>query len=231
MAIPLRDINPTRTFPYVTKALVFINIAVFIYELLNPRFVQQYAFVPALAWEEPYRWVTHMFLHGGVLHIVGNMLYLWVFGDNVEDYYGHGTFLLLYLFWGLAAAFTHYMAVETQASLMAAAGYPGPSPVYMPALGASGAISGVLGAYMVLYPRARILTLILFFVITMVEVPAWAYIGFWFLYQLFYGALEFITLSQSGVAYFAHIGGFIAGALTALVYRKRRATYYWYWTY
>ncbi|MEM1890697.1 MAG: rhomboid family intramembrane serine protease, partial [Pyrobaculum sp.] len=86
MALPLRVINPTMTFPFVTKALVFINVAVFIYELLNPAVIQKYAFVPALAFSEPYRWVTHMFLHGGLLHIVGNMIYLWVFGDNVEDH-------------------------------------------------------------------------------------------------------------------------------------------------
>lgn len=229
MALPLRDRNPTMTFPFVTKALVFINVAVFIYELLNPAVIQKYAFIPALAFSEPYRWVTHMFLHGGLLHIVGNMIYLWVFGDNVEDHYGHLRFLALYLLWGLAAAFVHYWAVASQAALLSAVGVVG-NPMWVPAVGASGAISGVLGAYMVLYPRARILTLTFFIVITLVEIPAWAYIGFWFIYQLFYGALEFITLQSSGVAYFAHIGGFIAGALTALIYRRRRAVhYYWYW--
>ncbi|ACB39155.1 rhomboid family intramembrane serine protease [Pyrobaculum neutrophilum] len=228
MALPIRDVNPTSTFPLVTKALVFVNIAVFIYELMRPEVVDQYAFVPALAWEEPYRWVTHMFLHGGLLHIVGNMIYLWVFGDNVEDHYGHGRFLALYLLWGLVAAFTHYWASAAQASMLAAAG-PFGNPMYMPAVGASGAISGVLGAYMVLFPRARILTLVFFVVITLVEVPAWAYIGFWFLYQLFYGFTELVTLQVSGVAYFAHIGGFVAGAATALVYRRRRREYYWWY--
>ncbi|ABL88414.1 Rhomboid family protein [Pyrobaculum islandicum DSM 4184] len=225
MALPIRDINPTSSFPFVTKALVFINIVVFIYELLNPEIVQKYAFVPALAWIEPYRWVTHMFLHGGLLHIVGNMIYLWVFGDNVEDHYGHGRFLALYIFWGVAAAFTHYWATAAQATLLSAFGLLG-NPMYVPAVGASGAISGVLGAYMVLYPRARILTLTFFIVITLIEVPAWAYIGFWFLYQLFYGFFELFTLQAGGVAYFAHIGGFVAGFLTALVYRRRRRYYY-----
>ncbi|MFZ8839642.1 MAG: rhomboid family intramembrane serine protease, partial [Pyrobaculum sp.] len=186
MALPIRDINPTSTYPVVAKALVFVNVAVFIYELINPRLVPQYAFVPALAWEEPHRWVTHMFLHGGLLHIVGNMIYLWVFGDNVEDHYGHLRFLLLYLLWGVAAAFVHYWASATEAAVMGAAGPVG-NPMYIPAVGASGAISGVLGAYLVLYPRARILTLTFFIVITLIEIPAWAYIGFWFLYQLFYG--------------------------------------------
>ncbi|MEM1837536.1 MAG: rhomboid family intramembrane serine protease, partial [Pyrobaculum sp.] len=136
MALPLRDVNPTRTYPFVTKALVFINVAVFIYELINPAIVQKYAFVPALAFSEPYRWVTHMFLHGGVLHIVGNMIYLWVFGDNVEDHYGHLRFLTLYLMWGLAAAFVHYWAVASQAALLSAVGVVG-DPMWVPAVGAS----------------------------------------------------------------------------------------------
>jgi membrane associated rhomboid family serine protease len=230
VALPIRDINPTSTYPVVTKALVFVNVAVFIYELINPRLVPQYAFVPALAWEQPYRWVTHMFLHGGILHIVGNMIYLWVFGDNVEDHYGHLRFLFLYLLWGVAAAFVHYWASATEAALMGAAGPVG-NPMYIPAVGASGAISGVLGAYLVLYPRARILTLIFFIVITLIEVPAWAYIGFWFLYQLFYGFAELLSPGNvSGVAYFAHIGGFVAGALTALIYRRRRQVYYWWYS-
>jgi hypothetical protein len=229
VALPIRDINPTSTYPVVTKALVFVNVAVFIYELINPRLVPQYAFVPALAWEQPYRWVTHMFLHGGLLHIVGNMIYLWVFGDNVEDHYGHLRFLLLYLLWGVAAAFVHYWASATEAAVMGVAGPVG-NPMYIPAVGASGAISGVLGAYLVLYPRARILTLTLFIVITLIEIPAWAYIGFWFLYQLFYGFTELLSPGNvSGVAYFAHIGGFLAGAATALIYRRRRPTYYWWY--
>jgi len=229
VALPIRDINPTSTYPVVTKALVFVNVAVFIYELINPRLVPQYAFVPALAWEQPYRWVTHMFLHGGILHIVGNMIYLWVFGDNVEDHYGHLRFLLLYLLWGVAAAFVHYWASATEATIMGVAGPVG-NPMYLPAVGASGAISGVLGAYLVLYPRARILTLTLFIVITLIEIPAWAYIGFWFLYQLFYGFAELLSPGNvSGVAYFAHIGGFVAGALTALIYRRRRQVYYWWY--
>jgi len=235
VALPIRDANPTRTFPIVTKALVFINIAVFIYELVNPEIVGSYAFVPVLAWEEPHRWITHMFLHGGLLHIVGNMIYLWVFGDNVEDHYGHLRFLLLYLLWGIAAAFVHYWASATKVALIGAAGSVGNpmnvNPMYLPAVGASGAISGVLGAYLVLYPRARILTLTLFIVITLIEIPAWAYIGFWFLYQLFYGFTELLSPGNvSGVAYFAHIGGFVAGALTALIYRRRRQVYYWWYS-
>jgi membrane associated rhomboid family serine protease len=230
VALPIRDINPTSTYPVVTKALVFVNVAVFIYELINPRLVPQYAFVPALAWEQPYRWVTHMFLHGGLLHIVGNMIYLWVFGDNVEDHYGHLRFLLLYLLWGVAAAFVHYWASATEVAVMEAARLMD-NPMYRPAVGASGAISGVLGAYLVLYPRARILTLTLFIVITLIEVPAWAYIGFWFLYQLLFGFTELLSQGNvSGVAYFAHIGGFVAGVLTALIYRRRRQVYYWWYS-
>lgn len=224
MAIPIRDINPTRRFPLVTKGLVFLNIAVFIYQVIDPNFTYQYAFVPALAWAEPYRWVTHMFLHGGLLHIVGNMIYLWVFGDNVEDYYGRVNFAVLYIVWGVAAAFLHYLSVLAQ---YAATGDP--RLLSLPSLGASGAISGVLGAYFVLYPNARILTLTFFVFITLVEVPAWAYIGFWFLYQLFYGAVELFTLQPSNVAYWAHVGGFLAGAFTALLTRRRRVSYRWTW--
>jgi membrane associated rhomboid family serine protease len=230
VAIPIHDINPTSTYPVVTKALVFVNVAVFIYELINPRLVHQYAFVPALAWEEPHRWVTHMFLHGGLLHIVGNMIYLWVFGDNVEEHYGHLRFLVLYLLWGVAAAFVHYWASATETAVMEAKRLV-ENPMYIPAVGASGAISGVLGAYLVLYPRARIVTLTFFIVITLIEIPAWAYIGFWFLYQLLYGFTELLSPGNvSGVAYFAHIGGFVAGALTALIYRRRRRIYYWWYT-
>jgi len=230
VALPIRDINPTRSFPFVTKALVFVNIAVFIYQILDPAVTAKYAFVPEKASSELYRWVTHMFLHGGILHIVGNMIYLWVFGDNVEDYYGHLRFLLLYLFWGVAAAFVHWASTIAQASMIENP-YLKSYLLKMPAVGASGAISGVLGAYLVLYPHARILTLTFFIVITLIEVPAWAYIGFWFLYQLFYGFIDFFTLQAGGVAYFAHIGGFIAGALTALATRgrRRRVVYYYYW--
>jgi len=230
VALPIRDINPTRSFPFVTKALVFVNIAVFIYQILDPAVTAKYAFVPALASSEPYRWVTHMFLHGGIMHIVGNMIYLWVFGDNVEDYYGHFRFLLLYLSWGVAAAFVHWASTVAQASMIENP-YSKSDLLNKPALGASGAISGVLGAYLVLYPHARILTLTFFIVITLIEVPAWAYIGFWFLYQLIYGVIDFFALQKVEVAYFAHIGGFIAGALTALATRgrRRRVVYYYYW--
>lgn len=222
MAIPIRDVNPTRSFPIVTKSLIFINIAVFIYQLLDDRFTLKYALVPALAFVELHRWVTHMFLHGGLLHLVGNMIYLWVFGDNVEDRYGHFKFLTLYITWGLAAAFTHYLYIQIQAA---------ESPTlakhmfYTPALGASGAISGVLGAYVVLYPHAKIQTLLFFFIIAFIEVPAWVYIGFWFFFQLYYGALEFLTIETTGVAYFAHIGGFVAGLLTALATGRRKYLY------
>ncbi|MFN7105346.1 MAG: rhomboid family intramembrane serine protease [Pyrobaculum sp.] len=220
MAIPLRDINPTWSFPIVTKTLVFINIAVFIYQLAAPQITLKYAFIPALAFTETYRWITHMFLHGGVIHLVGNMIYLWVFGDNVEDRYGHLRFLALYLMWGVAAAFSHLLSILAQPAAR--------ELLLTPALGASGAISGVLGAYLVLFPHARIQTLVFFFIIAIVEIPAWAYIGFWFLFQLYYGVAELFTVQSSGVAYFAHIGGFIAGVLTALVYRGKSRRHWRY---
>ena len=231
--IPLHDVNPSKTFPIVTKALIAVNVAIFVAELIRPEIVEAYSLIPALVAEEPYRLLTHMFLHGGIMHILGNMLYLWIFGDNVEDWFGHLRFLVLYLFWGLAAAAIH-MAVNYAEYLVTG----DPRLLYVPAVGASGAISGVLGAYMVLYPHARIVVLSLIFVIGLFEVPAWAFLGFWFIYQLIYGSLD-LAISAilrvpvfSGVAYWAHIGGFVAGALTAAVskYRSRRRRGYWYYS-
>ncbi len=210
--IPLRDDNPRRTFPFVTYSLVALNILAFLWELsLGPNLqaaLFNIAFIPARYWL-PGNWifdlmtiVVSMFLHGGLLHIGSNMLYLWIFGDNVEDRLGHGKYLLFYLLCGFAATLAH--AAFSPASRV-------------PAIGASGAIAGVLGAYLILWPHARVMTLIpIFFFITVRELPAVILLGLWFVLQLFSGVGSLgVTDAQDlgGVAYFAHIGGFVAGLL------------------
>jgi membrane associated rhomboid family serine protease len=208
--IPLRDDNPRRTVPFVTYTLVALNVLAFLWELSLGENLEKalfaIAFIPARYWI-PGNWVfdlmtigTSMFLHGGFLHIGSNMLYLWIFGDNVEDRLGHGKYLLFYLLCGLAATIAH--AAFSPASRI-------------PAIGASGAIAGVLGAYLLLYPHARVMTLIpIFFFITVREIPAVIILGLWFVLQLFSGVGSLgvqDAQDMGGVAWFAHIGGFLAG--------------------
>lgn len=145
-----------------------------------------------------------MFLHADILHIGGNMLFLYIFGDNVEDAFGHVRYLIFYIVCGLVADFTHILSLTT------------PSELSIPTLGASGAISGVLGAYIIMYPRARVLTLLLFRFIYFVRIPAAVFLGFWFLLQLLYTSLGI----GGGVAYWAHIGGFVAGAIFVLLFKR-----------
>ncbi|RPH96100.1 rhomboid family intramembrane serine protease [candidate division KSB1 bacterium] len=207
--IPIRDENPTRRTPYVTVSLIAINSFVFIYQFLQPSeaqhwitynfgaipllLVRDFNLLPQLP-DHGLTLITSMFLHGGIFHIAGNMLYLWIFGNNVEDYLGHGKFILFYLVCGIAAALTHTLTQIT-------------SPV--PMIGASGAISGILGAYVVLYPRARVVTMLwIFFFVRFVRIPAFIVLGIWFLMQL-PGALG----GQGGIAWFAHIGGFLFGLI------------------
>ena len=223
--IPLRDINPVRTVPLITILIIVANAAVFLYELSLGRrldaFINLYGTVPCeitLECPIPARlnipvWATiftSMFMHGGWLHIAGNMLYLWVFGDNVEDNFGHGKFVIFYLICGLAASFAQ-IAVDPS------------SPI--PSLGASGAIAGVLGAYIVMFPHNRVRNLVtLGFFITTIELPALVVIGFWIVLQIIsqYTASFSHTASSGGVAYMAHIGGFVAGLLLSFVFRSRR---------
>jgi membrane associated rhomboid family serine protease len=208
--IPLRDDNPRRTFPIVTYILVAANVLAFLWELsLGPNLqnaLMNIAFIPARYWV-PGHWgfdvltiLTSMFLHGGLMHIGSNMLYLWIFGDNVEDRLGHGRYLLFYLLCGFLATLAHAVA--------------GPSSP-LPAIGASGAIAGVLGAYILLWPHARVMTLIpIFFFITVRELPAILILGIWFVLQLFSGVGSLgvrDAQDMGGVAWFAHIGGFLAG--------------------
>ncbi len=217
--IPLHDINPRQRFPGVTVLLIGINVLFFLFELsLGERgleqFLMQSAFIPGKLLGDGVSvgdlpaglasGLLSMFLHGGWAHIIGNMLFLWVFGDNIEDRLGHVRYLLFYLLAGYAATFAHAWA-NPQSGL--------------PAVGASGAISGVLGAYLFLHPKARIVTaVILGIFIRFIQVPAWVYLPIWFLLQLLPGlaSLGAPTAETGGVAWFAHIGGFIAGPLLLL---------------
>ena len=218
--IPLRDENPRRTFPIINYLLIGANILGFLWELsLGPeldRAIFSVSFIPARFWV-PGHWsfdlltiVTSMFLHGSLMHIGSNMLYLWIFGDNVEDRLGHFRYLLFYLLCGFCATFAH--AYFSSASRL-------------PAIGASGAIAGVLGAYLILFPRAQVTTLIpIFFFITVRQLPAILILGLWFVLQLFSGVGSLGTMEDNmgGVAYFAHIGGFVMGMACGLLLRTRQ---------
>jgi membrane associated rhomboid family serine protease len=217
--IPLRDVIPTRTWPIVTVALIVANVLVFLHEqTLGPRaldlFVREWGLVPAdFAWD---RMVTSMFLHGGWAHIGGNLLYLWIFGDNVEDRLGHGRFLVFYLLCGAVAG-------------LAQTGINGDSSV--PMIGASGAISGVLGAYILLFPHSRVLTLIpIIFFIQLLEVPAVVLLGLWFLMQLISGVGSLgARADMGGIAFWAHVAGFVAGvALVNLFKQPERQRVEWW---
>lgn len=215
--LPLRDRNPSRSTPVAVYALIATCVAVFLYtaglesEAAQAAFFARYGAVPAqitggLAGTRGL--LTSMFLHGSWMHLGGNMLYLWVFGDNVEDAMGHGRFLLFYLVSGIVASLAH---VVTQPA----------SPV--PLVGASGAIAAVLGAYLVLYPRASILSLVFFGVfVRVVELPALLVLSLWFVLQLVQGVATLGMPGVTTVAWWAHIGGFVAGLALVGVFARRR---------
>ncbi len=222
--IPISDINPRRRFPYVTVALIIINVIVFIYEMLNPNLhmlIYKWGIVPkrlfTFGGREYLTLITSMFLHGNFAHIIGNMLYLWIFGDNVENFLGPAKFILFYLLSGILAGLIH--------SIMYASSM-------IPTIGASGAIAGVMGAYFYLYPNAKVLTLtFLFFYVTIIPVPAFVFLGIWFLMQLIPAFTSFGRLG-AGIAFWAHVGGFISGiVLIILMGGRRRRDYYYnrYW--
>jgi len=175
--------------------------------------VSNYGMIPAyiINGERLYTLFTSMFLHGGILHLFGNMLYLQVFGDNIEDNFGHGRYIFFYFLCGIAAAFTHILTTLYSDIPMGGSSL-------IPTIGASGAISGILGAYLVLYPRARILTAVFYFWIYFARIPAIFFLGFWFILQWLYVLLNI----AGGVAYWAHIGGFVAGMILALLLRRRK---------
>jgi membrane associated rhomboid family serine protease len=204
------DDTQRRTLPYVTYVLIAINVLVFLLELQNgDEFIQQWAFIPHRFAEHPAEQLatvfTAMFMHGSWLHLGGNMLYLWIFGDNVEDSFGHVKYLLFYLLAGIAATAAQFVAL------------PGSN---VPNVGASGAIAGVLGAYILMFPNARINVLLGRQVVAM---PALIVLGFWIVLQLVSGVGSIATTSADvgGVAYMAHLGGFAAGFLMAFLFRGR----------
>jgi membrane associated rhomboid family serine protease len=209
---PLGDDNSQRrTTPYVTFVLIGLNVIMFLLELQGDEpFITRWAFIPArfnaAPASEAVTILSAMFMHGGLMHLGGNMLYLWIFGDNVEDRLGHGTFLGFYLLAGLGATAAQYM-------LNPASGIPN--------VGASGAIAGVLGAYILMFPHAKVNVLVGSVVVSL---PALIVLGLWIVLQLFSGAGTLIDRSEAdtgGVAYMAHIGGFIAGLAMALLFRGR----------
>jgi len=214
--IPLRDDIRAEKRPFVTWGLIGACVGVFIYQTLSgaqdPKagelIIRSYGMTPSDIVSGRHLWtlVTSMFLHANFLHIIGNMLYLWIFGDNVEDAFGHFWYLVVYLFAGIAGSLLQIVLL------------PGSS---IPTIGASGAISGIMGAYLVLFPRARVLTLIpIFFFIRLIYIPAPLLLGFWILIQILSGCGS-APSTGGGVAYFAHIGGFASGVILGLVVRNR----------
>ncbi|HYW48435.1 MAG TPA: rhomboid family intramembrane serine protease [Bryobacteraceae bacterium] len=220
---PLRDTQPSYSKPIVTIALIVVNILVFLFEFSmddysRNTFIALYGLVP-----DQFQWtsvLTSMFLHGGWMHVLGNMWFLWIFGDNIEDILGHGKFLVFYLVCGVVAALSQVALNYTSR---------------VPMVGASGAIAGVMGAYMIKFPRARIETLVfIFFFISRIDVPAWAMLIYWFAMQVLsgVGSIGLTQASQGGTAYIAHVGGFLAGIIlirtlgTRERYSRRRDLYW-----
>jgi membrane associated rhomboid family serine protease len=228
MLLPLRDDNPTKIRPIMTVSLIAVNVLVFLYQLSLPPqegqlFIYQFGAIPAavfgsqtlpsdlVAIPASLSVLTSMFLHGGFMHLIGNMLYLWIFGNNVEDAMGHIRFILFYLITGVAASITHFL-MDVDSTI--------------PTIGASGAISGVLGAYILLYPRAQVMVFVFFGIfIRMMYIPAGIVLGFYFLLQIFQGALTW-GQEGGGVAWFAHIGGFMAGLLLIGLFKKEDVNFF-----
>ena len=225
--IPFKDDNPTYSFPFVTVLLILGNVGVQVYQWTLGPDAQAFVYrLGAIPWEITHfqefprlpldfrsdvpsilTLFTSMFIHGGIVHLFGNMLYLWVFGDNVEALVGHTRFLFFYICCGLMAALTHVVVTPNST---------------IPMVGASGAISGVLGAYFLRFPRAKVHVLIFFlFFIRVVRVSALFVLGFWFVIQVFSGLGSLTPGVGEGVAWFAHIGGFVAGAVLVFFFEKK----------
>ena len=225
--IPIKDTIPRVGFPSVTWTLIIFNGILFLWEISIPKDIlgmafyhfglvparysyPRWAYINGLPFDDYLSFLTNMFLHEGWLHIIGNMWFLHLFGSTLEDRLGHGRFLIFYLLSGIAASAIYFM-VDIRSTI--------------PALGASGAIAGVMGAYMVLFPRARIVTLILIFVFPIfVEIYAFVYIGLWFFLQLFSGTLSFASPETGGgIAWWGHIGGFVTGIMLLPLFRRKQA--------
>lgn len=218
--IPLRDDNPTHRTPIITYFLILVNILVYLFQMLlgpnNEAFVYQFALIPAdvinrVSLGSIFDIFTSMFMHAGLAHIGGNMLYLWIFGDNVEDRLGRFKYLLFYVIGGVVASLTHILT------------NPGSQ---IPTVGASGAIAAVLGAYLVLYPSQKVLTLIpLGFWLRMTLLPASVVLGLWFVLQFFQGVASLGMPDVGGVAFWAHIGGFVSGVVLGWLFKKPEVEY------
>ena len=220
---PLKDTQPSYSRPVVTIAIIALNLLVFVFEFtLGPRtlnaFIEYYGLVPDHF--QVSRIFTSMFLHGGWMHVLGNMWFLWIFGDNIEDLLGHGKYLAFYLLCGIVAALGQVIANPYSTA---------------PMVGASGAIAGVMGAYLIKFPRARIVTLVfVLFFITTIEIPAPIMLAYWFVIQLFsgFGSIARTHLSEGGTAFFAHVAGFVAGIVLVKVmgasgrYNRQRDRYW-----
>jgi membrane associated rhomboid family serine protease len=221
---PLKDTIPSSSFPFVTIGIIVINFVVFLYELtLGPQlntFINQYGVIPShILTTLNKNWLyfipasvpvfSSIFIHGGWMHIIGNMWYLWIFGDNIEDRTGHFRFFLFYVICGVAATVSHI--IMNPAS-------------NLPTVGASGAIAGVMGAYLILFPRSRILTLIFLIIfIQIIEIPAIFFLGFWILLQVVSGSISSgLAQEGGGVAWWAHIGGFFVGLVIVFFFKKRK---------
>jgi len=219
MFFPLKDENPTKTFPYMTLILIALNCFIFFIELglgsyeravLTAKFgVVPYEIThgvdinPKVPFTPYITLITSLFLHGGFLHLLGNMWFLWIFGNNIEDIVGHFKFIVFYLLGGIAASLLQVFIT---------------SPSTIPVIGASGAVSAILGAYMLKFPRARVKTLMFIFIfITVINVPAITFIGIWFFIQL----LNTLLRGSSNVAWYAHIGGFLFGLFTIRIFQKK----------
>lgn len=225
---PLKDDNPTTILPVVTWALIAVNVMVFLYQFslgpsLGQLFAYKYGMIPAVVTGErtlPQRvdavapagsLFTSMFLHGGWMHLIGNMWFLWIFGNNIEEAMGHLRYLIFYLLCGVCASVCHIVF--------------NPDSV-LPSIGASGAISGVLGAYTLIYPHARVWTLIFFFFfIRVLYIPAAFFLGIWFVMQLLSGSAS-IGQQGGGIAFWAHVGGFVAGVLLVGFFKKRSVRFF-----
>jgi len=221
LLLPLKDDNPSSSFPLVTIGIILVNVLIFFHQAKldfaeSQRFVFQWGAIPYQITHGkvlhvvpliplPLTIFSSMFLHGGFLHLFGNMLYLWIFGNNIEDTLGHFRFFLFYLVCGLLAAVVQIIADPN---------------LKVPMVGASGAIAGILGAYLLLFPGARILTLFFFFIfVKLIRIPALIILGFWFFIQL----LSLGAAAVSNVAFFAHIGGFVGGLILVKVFQPRRS--------
>jgi membrane associated rhomboid family serine protease len=218
--IPYKDDNPTRRVPFITLLFIGLNVSVFILQMLHggggKEIIYSYGAIPrsliSFHSDQPVSPVTtvftSMFMHGGLMHLGGNMLYLWIFGNNVEDELGHLRFVFFYLFCGVVSAYAYALTAQGSA---------------VPMVGASGAISGILGAYLLLFPRARVRTLVFLGIfIQAVRLPALIVIGFWAIIQFVSGLLTYGGMNQGGIAWFAHMGGFLAGLLTIKLWLPRR---------